>query len=63
MTGRSVHGCTDKVRYRTKLDAKIALANTSLRKRTRAGKDESRPYKCEHCFGWHLTSWTSRRHP
>ena len=43
-----------KIRYRDKLAAKIALASTG-RKRGRA-RDEQRTYRCPQCHGWHLTS-------
>lgn len=41
-----------KVRYRTQLDARIALVFMK-------GKDkrkERRAYRCPFCYGWHLTS-------
>lgn len=42
---------TNKVRYRTELDALIVLSE-------RAAKDkgEVRAYRCPACKGWHLTS-------
>ena len=43
-----------KFRYRDKLGAQIALANTTM-KRT-GSYQESRAYKCPACKGWHLTS-------
>lgn len=43
-----------KVRYRTKLDARIALVFIN-RKRDR-GKAERSAYRCPFCYGWHLTS-------
>lgn len=43
-----------KVRYRSKLDAKIALSRTQ---QSRASKrEEARVYHCPNCKGWHLTS-------
>ena len=46
-----------KVRYRTELDAKIALARFSRKRHERRPKNERRPYKCPVCRGWwHLTS-------
>lgn len=56
-------GCAGKVRYRTRIDALIALADTTKRKPMRTDKDERRPYRCESCFGWHLTSWSTRWRP
>lgn len=43
-----------KVRYRTELDAKIALASTNASARKRRG--ETAYYRCPQCKGWHLTS-------
>ncbi|MFJ6239814.1 hypothetical protein ACIQH0_37810 [Streptomyces griseus] len=42
---------TGKRRYRNRLDARIALANTRRRDR-----GEKRAYQCPGCHGWHLTS-------
>ncbi len=42
---------TGKVKFRTKLDAEIALA-----KRAHDDKGEVRKYFCQRCKGWHLTS-------
>ncbi|KAB7790728.1 PDDEXK family nuclease [Bifidobacterium leontopitheci] len=51
-------GCSSgKRRYRTKLDAKIALASARKLKRGPARpKDERRYYFCPDCYGYHLTS-------
>jgi len=43
-----------KRRYRSKLDAKIALASTQAGHSSR--REECRFYRCPSCFGWHLTS-------
>jgi hypothetical protein len=41
--------CAEKVRYRDRLAALIALS--------RVRRDgEHRAYRCLHCRGWHLTS-------
>jgi hypothetical protein len=46
---------TRKVRFRSDLDAKIALA-----RRQWADKGERRSYRCPFCRGWHLTSQEQR---
>lgn len=46
--------CPGKVRFRTELDAKIALANIK-RKRHRRAYEERRCYYCVRCKAWHLT--------
>lgn len=43
-----------KIRYRTKLDAKLALASTQRSRNPR--REERRYYRCPACKGWHLTS-------
>lgn len=49
-----------KIRYRTELDAKIALSNIqyklAVRGACREVKTEARVYRCPMCGGWHLTS-------
>lgn len=50
--------CT-KVRYRTKLDAMIALASTQRSQETK--REERRFYRCPDCRGWHLTSQKKHR--
>lgn len=45
-----------KVRYRTELDAKIALANTQHRDNPKRAKTEKRAYWCHICHAYHLTS-------
>jgi ssDNA-binding Zn-finger/Zn-ribbon topoisomerase 1 len=47
--------CT-KVRYRTELDAKIALASTGFKKHERRAKSEQGAYRCPECGAWHLRS-------
>lgn len=48
-----------KVRYRTKLDAELALAqirvSDSTRRSAASGRTEKRAYPCPHCKNWHLT--------
>lgn len=51
----SMTRCTDKVRYRDELGAKIALANTQAK-----DHGEKRVYRCPICRGWHLTSQEHR---
>lgn len=55
-----------KVRFRTELDAKIALAGTQRQRRGRARtKEEKRYYRCPQCHGYHLTSkpgWGGKAH-
>ena len=43
-----------KVRYRTRLDAKIALASTQQSRNSK--REESRVYWCQECKSLHLTS-------
>lgn len=50
MTGR----CR-KIRYRTMLDAKMALARTRSATASKR-RNERRAYHCPDCHGWHLTS-------
>ena len=47
-----------KVRYRTEIDAKIALSNTAYTagQRSDEKRKEARVYRCPKCAGWHLTS-------
>lgn len=45
---------TGKRRWRTRLDAKIALAD--INRRDRQQRREQRAYRCPICNGWHLTS-------
>ncbi len=52
---------TGKIRYRTHLDAKLALLRTSRNQDSRRPKDESRTYACPECRGWHLTALTAWR--
>lgn len=47
--------CPEKIRYRDRIAALIALASTR-----RADRDESRAYRCPICHGWHLTSQERR---
>jgi hypothetical protein len=52
---------TVKVRYRTHLDARIALLRTTRNTDSRRAEDEKRAYPCPDCRGWHLTSLTTCR--
>lgn len=45
---------TGKLRYRTEVDAMLALMSTGRREKTK--RQERRQYRCPHCNGWHLTS-------
>jgi hypothetical protein len=47
--------CT-KWRYRTRVDALLALARIQRRDSSGREKQEQRAYHCSRCFGWHLTS-------
>lgn len=58
-----------KHRFRDDLEAKRALhrAATSRQAAAEAGlpcrRRECRCYECDHCQGWHLTSWTDPGRP
>ena len=43
-----------KIRYRTKLDAKLELA--AIQRSRNPRRKERRYYWCPECKGWHLTS-------
>lgn len=45
---------TKKVRFGSRLDARIALAEAQV------DRDEKRVYRCRFCLGWHLTSQDRR---
>lgn len=50
-----------KIRYRTRLDAQLALARCALgESRGNARRQEVRTYRCPRCGGWHLTSMERR---
>lgn len=53
---------TGKARFRSRLDALLALMNTG-RNDSRRPKDECRVYRCPECSGWHLTSQGRRPRP
>lgn len=60
---------TGKRRYRDGDDAGLALRGLR-RMAAQADLDGAqhrlqvvRKYACEHCHGWHLTSWASASHP
>jgi hypothetical protein len=48
-----------KIRYRDRVSALYALAQTSARRKP-TDKDETRAYHCPDCSGWHLTSAARR---
>ncbi len=48
-----------KVRYRTEVDAMLALMSTTSS--NKAKRQETRQYRCPSCKGWHLTSEQKRR--
>ena len=50
---------TKKLRYPSRLEALIALADTG-KESAKAKRSEKRIYKCQFCFGWHLTSSEKR---
>lgn len=47
---------TGKIRYRDRVGALIALAQTDFRGLKSSKREERRPYLCPRCAGWHLTS-------
>lgn len=50
-------GACKKIRYRSELDAKIALSRTfRMRKNVQNSHEEERYYQCRRCRGWYLTS-------
>ena len=55
MTDAARRGCA-KVRYRNRVDALIALARIQFRDKPTRAKSETRVYRCERCYGYHLTS-------
>ncbi len=60
---RAPHGLCVKIRYRTELDAKIALASTQgAAARGHDKRAECRIYRCPiaSCRGFHLTSQENR---
>lgn len=62
MTGTDPRRCA-KTRYRTRIDALIALARIQRRDNPKRSKTETRPYRCGRCHGWHLTSKPYRPRP
>src|SRR6478735_5334226 len=64
--GAPAHGCAmtkgtgparcTKWRYRSRVDALLALARIQYRDSSNRDKQEQRAYRCTRCFGWHLTS-------
>lgn len=51
--------CPDKVRYRDRIAALMALGKVRRKDATRETV-ERRAYHCPHCRGWHLTSQQKR---
>lgn len=45
-----------KHRYRSRVDALIALARVRAKDDVKRAKQEQRAYRCPRCHGWHLTS-------
>jgi hypothetical protein len=60
--GQGPRLCPSKRRFRTELDAKLALArvqqyaDSEPNKQKARYRQESRAYRCPICRGWHLTS-------
>lgn len=54
---KTKHKChkTGKVKWRTELDARMALANIDYKMRASTKNKEQRPYRCPFCEYWHLT--------
>ncbi|KAF1008978.1 MAG: hypothetical protein GAK28_00610 [Luteibacter sp.] len=53
------YGCTEtgKRRYLTSADAHAAVVGTKRR------GHRVRPYRCDHCHGWHLTHYLQEVRP
>lgn len=49
-----------KKRYRDRVAALLALANTQFKDSSSRAKIETRAYKCDACVGWHITSKKKR---
>lgn len=52
-----------KIRYRDRIAALLAMANSQHRDASHRPKTEQRAYRCPLCYGWHLTSRAERRKP
>lgn len=52
-----------KRRYRSSIEAKIALADIHMKDSSTRSKQEMRAYYCRACNGWHLTSKPYRARP
>jgi len=50
-----------KQRFKSRIDALIALSRIQWRDKSWRPKQETRAYLCERCYGWHLTSKPKRR--
>jgi hypothetical protein len=46
----------EKVRYRDRIAALLAMAKTQHQDKSHRAKVEARAYYCAGCKGWHLTS-------
>ena len=53
---------TNKIKWRTELDAKLAMANIDHKMRAATKDKEVRAYLCPFCQYWHLTHQEKREH-
>jgi len=60
MTGSQARQRCRKQRYRAHVDALLALARIQWLDDPDRPKQESRVYRCDRCFGFHLTSTPKR---
>jgi hypothetical protein len=44
------------LRYKSRIDALLALATIQRQDSSRRESEEKRAYRCKRCYGWHLTS-------
>lgn len=51
-----------KIKWRTELDAKLAMANIDYKMRAATKEKEIRAYRCPFCDYWHLTHQEPRQH-
>lgn len=49
--------CAGKRQFNDEIDAMLVLAKISRKDSSGRPKTEKRPYLCEHCHKYHLTSW------
>lgn len=61
---KTKHKCgrTNKVKWRTELDARMAIANIEFKMRASTKNKEVRAYLCPFCNFWHLTHQELRVH-